>query len=276
MSAPTKHKIFEEATPRPSGFSWKPRSTMGVKRGGDILSIDGLDADQPAYKYQDKDDTSPREIKRWPSKGKDAQGNDIPGDPIYQLIIQVQSDERDPVSTNPLDDGKRTFYIEMTSLWRTVAGTKERVKITDTKWAAFVIAMEEAGTPLDPKVGGKLYFTWTGERPGKGANDSKLWDCEYIPPTAAAFQQTDATEEQVEDDRPSWLPEVDPKISVIAELKRDLASAPDRDAIVALSRGAVRSHGQDIWTLELKQLAKERLAELERPKVSAATFDPFA
>jgi hypothetical protein len=273
MSAPTKHKIFEPQN-RPSGFSWKAQSTMGVKRGGEILSIEGLDADQPAYKYQD-DKTKPREIKRWPSKGKDAQGKDIPGDVIYQVIVQVQSDERDP--SDMLDDGRRTFYIEMTSLWRINPGTKQRVQITDTKWAAFVLALEEAGTPLDSKVGGYLYFTWIGERPGKGANETKLWSAEYIPPTAAVFQQTEEiSSEQVEDDRPSWLPEIDPKATVIAALKLAIVDAPDRDAIVVLSRQAVQAHGPDIWTPELKQAANDRLVELDRPKVSAATFNPFA
>jgi hypothetical protein len=254
------HKIFDKSAPRPIPMSWRARSTMGVERGGEILKIEGLDGDIPAYAYNE-DKSAPKVVKRWPSRTNDAQGNPIPGDPIYQLIYHVQTEERDPA--NPLDNGQRTIWVEETSLVRRDKQTNELVKITDTQWAAMVLALEDAGASMDPKVGGKIYWTWTGERPGTGNNVSKLWSCRYMPPIAKAFSSADAESSNGQGPH-------DPIATQRAALKLEIVDAPSKDFLGSLFES---HHGTPVWTDELHELALERKAQLEQPApVSANPF----
>jgi hypothetical protein len=262
MSQP--HKIFDKSAPRPIPMSWRARSTMGVERGGDILKIEGLDGDIPAYAYNE-DKSAPKVIKRWPSRTNDAQGSPIPGDPIYQLIFHVQTEERDPA--NPLDNGQRTIWVEQTSLVRRDKQTNELVKITDTQWAAMVLALEAAGTPMDPKVGGKIYWTWTGERPGTGNNVSKLWSCRYVAPIAKAFSSDG---DQVDQPASNGQGVHDPIATQRAALKLEIVGAETKQVLGKLFEA---HHGTPVWTEELHELAMQRKAALEQPAPVAS--NPF-
>jgi hypothetical protein len=82
--------------------------------------------------------------------------------PILQLIITVETDERDPDS--PEDTGERTIWIGKNQL---------------TKYQALCDAMETAGHPETlPQVGGDLRVKWSGEY----SDHYHLWEMRYTPP----------------------------------------------------------------------------------------------
>jgi hypothetical protein len=163
------------------------RSPLNTFLGGKIIKIEGLDGDLYANKFR-ADTSSPLEVKRWPSPGKDANGIDIPGDPIPQIIIHVQTNMKD--QDNPADSGVRCFYLEKKSLSR-VEGNS-RVPAFDTDYGSFIKALEDAGTPKNPQVGGELYQAKLGTAPGAGGKDRNLWAAKYTPPGSAVFTEDEA------------------------------------------------------------------------------------
>lgn len=263
------NNIFGTSRP-PAVFNKK--SPFNTFLGGKILKVEGLDGNLYANKFR-TDTSTPLEVKRWPSKGKDAQGNDIPGDPIPQVIITVQSDELKD-HTNPADGGERCFYLEKQSLSRTESDGR-RVAAFDTPWGAFFKALEDAGTPKDPKEGGELYMAKTGTAPGKGTQDRNLWAAKYTPPGAGVF--TDNTDGIVTDEyrasngssEPSPFEELvtrdDPKETLRAAARLEITDATDVDALKR-----IHSKYKAVWTDELTELGKKQLA---RPKVAASPFD---
>jgi hypothetical protein len=257
------NNIFGTSRP-PAVFNKK--SPFNVFLGGKIKKIEGLNGDLYANKFR-TDTSTPLEVKRWPSKGKDAQGNEIPGDPIPQVIITVQSDAlKDPA--NPADGGERCFYLEKQSLSRKEADGR-KVPAFDTPWGAFFKAMEDAGTPKDPKEGGELYMVKTGTAPGKGEKERNLWAAKYMPPGGSVFteeQAVESVERRVAELSPFDQPVMpDSKETLRAAARLEITDATDVDALKR-----IHSKYKDVWTNEQTELGKKQLA---RPKVAASPFD---
>jgi hypothetical protein len=254
-----ENNIFGTSRP-PAVFNKK--SPFNVFLGGKILKVEGLDGNLYANKFR-TDTSTPLEVKRWPSKGKDAQGNEIPGDPIPQVIIHVQSDDlKDPA--NPADGGERCFYLEKQSLSRKEADGR-KVPAFDTPWGAFFKAMEDAGTPKDPKDGGELYMAKTGTAPGKGDKDRNLWDAKYTPPGAGVFTEETSSSNGVSEPSPFDQPVANPDETLRAAARLEINDATDVDTLKR-----IHSKYKDVWTDELTELGKKQLA---RPKVAASPFD---
>lgn len=91
------------------------------------------------------------------------------GDPMMQLVVQLQTAERD--ASIPQDSGLRNVYIKGKQLTATVRD-----------------AVRAAGAP-GLEVGGTLSLTWTGGGP-RYLNDPdappKEWAAQYARPTSAA------------------------------------------------------------------------------------------
>lgn len=85
------------------------------------------------------------------------------GDPIYGLLVDVQTDQRDTTE----DDGIRRMYIEGRLL-------KEAVRNAVTAAGA---------SGLEPR--GQLFVAWVGDGvpPSAGASAPHLWEARYYPPT---------------------------------------------------------------------------------------------
>lgn len=88
-------------------------------------------------------------------------------EPMMQLPIDIQTDERDPEV--PGDTGARTLYVK---------GDLKR---------AVTEALRKAGVPGAPKVGGTLEVAWTGSEAAttRGFNDKKLYSARYTAPSSA-------------------------------------------------------------------------------------------
>ena len=87
------------------------------------------------------------------------------GNPMWQLVVILQTDERDP--QDPEDDGRRGLYIK--GQMRTAV--QEALRKVGAK------ALED---------GGELWVTYTanGTPPQRGMNPPKLFDAGYAPPVA--------------------------------------------------------------------------------------------
>jgi hypothetical protein len=87
-------------------------------------------------------------------------------EPMMQLPIDIQTEERDPEVVG--DTGARTLYVK---------GDLKR---------AVTEALRKAGAQGAPKVGGTLEVAWTGTQPApkKGFNDKKLYTARYTAPAA--------------------------------------------------------------------------------------------
>jgi hypothetical protein len=87
--------------------------------------------------------------------------------PRLQLVIEVQTDDRDPKLDD--DDGLRTLYAKGDML-RAIRQACKRVKVKEIK------------------PGGKLWVEFVAEEPpprGKKGHPTKLYAAEYTPPAAA-------------------------------------------------------------------------------------------
>lgn len=89
------------------------------------------------------------------------------GDPMMQLPVDVQTDQRDPDLTD--DDGVRTLYIKA-QLKKAVADAVRKAKAKGLE------------------VGGTLSVTYAsdGEVKKRGMNPPKVYTATYTPPAAAA------------------------------------------------------------------------------------------
>jgi hypothetical protein len=256
-----ENSIFGTVRP-PAVFNKK--SPFNVFLGGKIIKVEGLDGNLYANKFR-TDTSTPLEVKRWPSKGKDAQGNEIPGDPIPQIIITVQTNLKD--SDNPADGGERCFYLEKKALSRTEPDGR-KVAAFDTDWGAFFKALEDAGTPRNPAVGGELYMAKTGTAPGKGTQERNLWDAKYTPPGAGVFTEDAPSSNGSSEPSPFDQPAADPKETLRAAAKLEINEA---NSIDDLKRIHAKYASKDIWTVdEWRELGQKQLA---RPKVAASPFD---
>jgi hypothetical protein len=237
------------------------RSPLNTFLGGKIIKIEGLDGDLYANKFR-ADTSSPLEVKRWPSPGKDANGIDIPGDPIPQIIIHVQTNMKD--QDNPADSGVRCFYLEKKSLSR-VEGNS-RVPAFDTDYGSFIKALEDAGTPKNPQVGGELYQAKLGTAPGAGGKDRNLWDAKYTPPGADVF--TEDISNGASEPSPFDQPAADPKETLRAAAMLEINEAINTEDLKRIHAKYAKA---EIWTVEQwRELGQKQLA---RPKVAASPFD---
>jgi hypothetical protein len=257
-----ENSIFGTARP-PAVFN--KNSPFNVFLGGKIIKVEGLDGNLYANKFR-TDTSTPLEVKRWPSKGKDTQGNEIAGDPIPQIIITVQSAAlKDP--DNPADIGERCFYLEKQSLSRTEPDGR-RIAAFDTPWGAFFKALEDAGTPKDPKEDGELYMAKTGTAPGKGTQERNLWDAKYTPPGVGVFTEDVSSSNGAHEPSPFDQPAADPKETLRSAAKLEINEA---NSIDDLKRIHAKYASKDIWTVdEWRELGQKQLA---RPKVAASPFD---
>ncbi|WP_329013126.1 hypothetical protein OG271_03845 [Micromonospora rifamycinica] len=89
------------------------------------------------------------------------------GDPMMQLVVQIQTSERDPA--DPDDDGIRALYIKAKML----QAVREAVKKAGAKGL---------------EVGGELTVIYVadGEKTNKAFNAPKLYTATYRPPTGEA------------------------------------------------------------------------------------------
>jgi hypothetical protein len=254
-----ENSIFGTVRPPPMFNKQSPLNTF---LGGTITKIEGLDGNLYANKFR-TDTSTPLEVKRWPSKGKDAQGNEIPGDPIPQIIITVQTNMKD--SDNPADGGERCFYLEKKALSRTEPDGR-KVAAFDTDWGAFFKALEDAGTPRNPAVGGELYMAKTGTAPGKGTQDRNLWAAKYTPPGAGVF--TEDVSNGASEPSPFDQPAADPKETLRAAAMLEINEATSIEDLKRIHASYAKA---DIWTVEQwRELGQKQLA---RPKVAASPFD---
>jgi hypothetical protein len=109
------------------------------------------------------------------------------GDPRLQLVVQIQTDERDP--SDQADDGVRALYLK--------ANSQKAV-------AAAVRASGAQGLA----VGGVLSLTYTGDdtaaQKGRLA-PPKLYTATYTPPTAAQAAQFLGTDQPADGSPEAWL-----------------------------------------------------------------------
>lgn len=289
---------FLDGGKRPPALSWKSRDTLGKPLGGTIIKIEGLHEDVYATEYN-----KPGEIKRW---GKPTQDNPEPK-PVKQLIIWLQTDERDP--KNPLDDGIRCDYIEEESLKfsKDYAIVAKRGQPKNSPYSAFLAALEKAGTPKDFKEGGQYFRAWIGEEPGANDKDRKLWAVKYVPPTSGilgsgstdaktlnpfgqeASPNGKATTEQpaskpaasvtnpFDDDVPAQTeqPAKDPATIAREQIKFRLTDATK--AAVAAIWQEVHDNPALTWDDELDKMAKTRLEQIANPpqREMATVSNPF-
>lgn len=93
------------------------------------------------------------------------------GNPMMQVVITLQTDERDPAVDG--DDGLRKIYV--------------RGQMT----AAVREALRNAGAKL--AVGGTLAVQYTGDKPAEkpGLNPAKVYRAQYAPPAAGTEAAND-------------------------------------------------------------------------------------
>lgn len=89
------------------------------------------------------------------------------GDPMMQLVVQIQTDERD--ATDADDDGIRALYVK----GKMLAAVRDAVKAAGAKGL---------------EVGGELTVTYVadGEKTNKAFNAPKLYTATYRPPAGEA------------------------------------------------------------------------------------------
>src|SRR5256885_7443643 len=119
-------------------------------------SVTGTVAEQPTIQQQRNFDTGALEF--WDD-----------GNPKYQLVVVLQTDQRDPDVQD--DDGTRALYVR---------GNLQKA-IRD--------AVRQSGAD-GLETGGMVTVTYTGDAAPtrKGINGAKLYRAEYKPPAAAAAQ----------------------------------------------------------------------------------------
>jgi hypothetical protein len=98
------------------------------------------------------------------------------GDPVYQLVVQLQTDLREDAD----DDGLRNLYV---------SGGFKRASLQKAV-ADAVRASKAKGL----EVGGTLAVRFTGEEPPakKGFSPAKLYAAQYQPPSAAFLDESAA------------------------------------------------------------------------------------
>lgn len=122
----------------------------GIKSAGfQILgdTVVGTIIDQPKQVQMTKYKSD--ELDYWPS-----------GDPKMQIVVTIQTDERDPA--DPTDDGRRRLFITP----RMMKPTREAVLRAGVKGLA---------------IGGRLAERWVSGS-GEGAGNAREFAAEYAPP----------------------------------------------------------------------------------------------
>lgn len=83
------------------------------------------------------------------------------GDPIYGLVVDVQTDQR----TDTDDDGVRRIYVE---------GRRMKDAVREAVIASGAPGLEARG---------QLFIAWVGEEQGQGSTPAKLYEARYYPST---------------------------------------------------------------------------------------------
>lgn len=234
-----------------------------VWRGGDIIAIDGLDPKNRSYATVFG---KPNVRKR---RGRLSDADEAAGiaytdqDPrpyVEQLVFTLQTDERD----GPADDGKRTLFIEEDAkFWpKDHPHTSKRGQLKlHTRHAALLTALENAGQPLNPEVGGKLWIKFLGTEPSRAPIPRSLWDIKYEAPLASSAYDA-ATDRPAYLPAPSELPAPNPKATAIAAIKLALAEVTAKEEIGALYQQYTERYGDDVWTPELALMADEAISRI--------------
>jgi hypothetical protein len=125
---------------------------------GDV--VEGTIAAPPTLRQQT--DIKTKELKYWKN-----------GDPIMQLVVQLQTDQRDDAD----DDGIRNLYV---------SGGFKRASLQK----AVADAVRAAKAP-GLAVGGRLAVKFTGEEPPveRGMDPAKLYQAKYTPPTDSFLEE---------------------------------------------------------------------------------------
>lgn len=123
--------------------------------------VEGTIVTQPTLRQQT--DIKTGALKTWDN-----------GDPVQQLVVQLQTDARDDAE----DDGVRNLYV---------SGGFKRASLQK----AVADAVKTAKAP-GLAVGGHLAVKFTGEEPptAKGMNPAKLYQAKYTPPTDTFLSET--------------------------------------------------------------------------------------
>lgn len=121
---------------------------IGTRQGGTLI--------EPAPFTQQQRDLATSQPKFWDN-----------GDPMQQLVVTMQTDERDPA--NPEDDGVRRLYVK---------GQMQK---------AVAQAVRRAGA-RGLNVGGELWVDFVGQEEPKarGFNGAKVYAAEYHAPNPSA------------------------------------------------------------------------------------------
>jgi hypothetical protein len=127
------------------------------------------------------------------------------GDPMLQVVVRVQTEERDP--TIPNDDGIRAVYVK----GKTIKVVREAVK---------------AGGGSKIEVGGFLSLTYVNDDPPTGGlpQGAKLFSCEYHAPKPGDTPEPDPWANQPDRSPPQAAPPT-PANAVIAGMSEDQKAA---------------------------------------------------
>lgn len=120
--------------------------------GAPPIAIEGEIVNDPFVRHAK--DLETLEPKYWPN-----------GDPVYELIVDVQTNLRDP--SDPADDGVRRHYL---------GGYKKK---------AVELALKKAAVRGAPKRGGWLKLVYTADNlqeQKRGKRPPKMWEAEYRAP----------------------------------------------------------------------------------------------
>lgn len=135
-------------------------------------------AGSPAWKFEDPGTThegtiaAPPQAKQEREYDRDNPGGGAlkffpSGDPIMGIVVEVQTNEREP--GNPEDDGKRTFYVE---------GRYIKEAVRNAVRAAGARGLE---------VGGHIKVTFTHREDPMDKRSRKYWTVSYTPAGNAAL-----------------------------------------------------------------------------------------
>jgi hypothetical protein len=124
------------------------------------------------------------DAETFPVMKRDRQGNQTneqdtfpSGDPIWGVVVTVQTDERDPSIEN--DNGQRRVYIDG------AMGKDER--LFDSRRRAVRTACELAGSPDGMFRGGELWLAWTHTVDTGGNIPAVNWTARYVTPANVAL-----------------------------------------------------------------------------------------
>lgn len=143
------------------------------------------------------------------------------GDPIMGVLVDVQTNERDP--SDPEDTGMRVFYIEGRYL-------KEAVRD----------AVRNAGAP-GLEVGGQLSVEFTHREDPMDKRSRKYWQVRYVPAGNAALMADQGQQQAAAPSAPTYQPA--PTAQPVAQAPQ-AAPAATPEALAAFAAWQAQQQGQ--------------------------------